>query len=191
MMSDTKRNLAAPCGLYCGACMIYRANKRGESETIDQMKKQVAKRMDQLDETGHIPGMPPPAEGFDLSQLKKEVEEGQEYMCCEGCLSEVVALPCRICGFRSCAQKKGITNCSKCPDMPCKWVIDFKNDGIPHHADVVNSLERQKEIGIDAWIAEQEAKWRCAHCGCQLAWYDAKCPDCGAAQKQTYGTSPF
>ena len=40
MMVENKRNLAASCGLYCGACIIYRANKRGDSESLEQMKEQ-------------------------------------------------------------------------------------------------------------------------------------------------------
>ena len=190
-MDDKNRAIAAPCGLYCGACLVYRANKRGENGVIEEMKKQAAKRIDELVEDGRMKGMPPPAKGCDYSQLKKVVQEEEDYMCCEGCLSDVVALPCRICGFRACAQEKGITNCSECPEMPCQWVIDFKNDGIPHHADVLVNLERQKEIGIDAWLAEQEKKWRCVQCGSMLAWYDAECPDCHAAQMHTYGASPF
>jgi predicted Zn-ribbon and HTH transcriptional regulator len=190
-MDEKKRKLAAPCGLYCGACVIYQANQRGETEAIEQMKEQLAALFNQMEEIGHIPGMPPCAEGADLSQIKKEIQEGKEFMCCEGCLSDVVALPCRICGFRECAQKKGISNCSECPEMPCQWVIDFKDDGMPHHADVLVNLERQKEIGIDAWLEEQETKWRCKKCGSKIAWYGTKCPDCQATLTETYGPPLF
>ena len=98
---------------------------------------------------------------------------------------------CRNCGFRECTQERGLTNCSQCPDMPCQWIIDFNNDGMPHHGEVLTNLERQKEIGIDAWLAVQEKRWRCVQCKSPLAWYDAKCPDCHVTQTHTFSSSPF
>ena len=189
-MADKKRNVAAPCGLYCGACMVYRANKRGDSELLAQMKEMFTARLSDLKEGQAFPSMPPSKKGFDFSQIKEELERGAS-VCCEGCLSDVVALPCRICGFRECAQEKGLTNCSQCPDVPCQWVSDFNNDGMPHHSEVLANIKRQKEIGIDAWLAEQEKRWCCVQCGSPLSWYDAECPNCHAAQDHTFGSPPL
>ncbi|MFC1925679.1 DUF3795 domain-containing protein [Chloroflexota bacterium] len=191
MMIDEKRNLAAPCGLYCGACMIYRINKLGDSELLDGMKEQFIQMFSGIENMQQIPGMPPPAKGFDFSRMQREVKEGRMNLCCEGCLSDLVASHCQNCGFRECAQEKGLASCSQCPDMPCQWLVDFNNDVMPHHGDVLISLERQKEIGIDAWLAEQEERWRCLQCESPLSWYDAECPDCKATQTHTFGSSPF
>jgi len=196
-MIEKQRSLAAPCGLYCGACVLYRANKRGDSEFLAQGKENFTQMLSHLkeqfadsEEGQQIPGMPPSMKGLDISRMLKEMQvEGS--LCCEGCLSDVVAPQCRVCGFRDCTKEKGITTCAECCDMPCQWVIDFKGDGMPHHSEVVTNLERQREIGIDAWLAEQEEKWRCGQCGSPLSWYDAKCPDCHATPSQTFGSSPF
>ncbi len=44
MNSQGRRELAAPCGLYCGACSIYVARERGDQAAL----KAVAKRIAQL-----------------------------------------------------------------------------------------------------------------------------------------------
>jgi hypothetical protein len=44
---------------------------------------------------------------------------------------------------------------------------------------VLANIRRQRDIGIDAWIAEQEQRWRCPHCGCPTDWYAGQCYDCG------------
>ncbi len=37
MTRQEKNKLAAPCGLYCGACSIYVAGKRGDTKQLEQM----------------------------------------------------------------------------------------------------------------------------------------------------------
>ena len=191
MTIEERRHLAAACGIYCGACMVYRVNKRGDSELLERMKEQYIQRLSDVEKWKRRPGAPPPSKGFDYSQMQRKVQEGTIDLRCEGCLSDVVALQCQNCGFRECTKERGLTNCSKCPDMPCQWIIDFNKDGIPHHGDVLTNLQRQKEIGIDSWLAEQEERWRCVQCESPLAWYDAKCPNCHAAQTHTLSSSPF
>jgi hypothetical protein len=189
MMVENKRNLAAPCGLYCGACVIYRANKRGDSESLAQIKEQFTELLSNLKEGQALPLMPLTKGGFDLARVQREIRE-EASMCCKGCLSDVLAIPCRICGIRECAQGRGLTNCSQCPDMPCQLVIDFNNDGMPHHGEALVNLERQKEIGIDAWLVEQGERWCCVQCGSPLSWYDVECPDCHTTKNRTFGSSP-
>jgi len=155
------------------------------------MKEQYIQRLSDIEAWKKRPGAPPPAKGFDYSRLEREVQEGTIDLRCNGCLSDMVALQCQNCGFCECAREKGLTSCSQCPDMPCQWIIDFNNDGMPHHSEVLTSLERQKEIGIEGWITEQEERWRCVQCGNPLSWYDTECPDCHASQTHTYTSSPF
>ncbi|MFC1924846.1 DUF3795 domain-containing protein [Chloroflexota bacterium] len=188
MMIVDKRNLAASCGLYCGACLLYRANKRGDSELLEQVKEQFIQVFSNIENLQQPPGMHPPSKGSDYSYMQREVQEGSINLCCEGCLSDLVSSHCRNCGFRECAQERGFTNCSQCPDMPCQLLVDFSNDGTPHHGNVLISLERQKKIGIDAWLAEQEKSWRCIQCESPLAWYDTECPDCQATQTHAFNS---
>ena len=53
-MNDKKRNVAAPCGLYCGACMVYRANKRGDSEFLERLREQFIKWFSDADKWQQI-----------------------------------------------------------------------------------------------------------------------------------------
>jgi hypothetical protein len=40
----------------------------------------------------------------------------------------------------------------------------FSSDGASHHERTVENLKRMKEIGIDAWIAEQKRKGQSVFC---------------------------
>jgi rubrerythrin len=50
-----------------------------------------------------------------------------------------------------------------------------------HHAEVLDNIRRQREVGIDSWLREQGERWRCPACGCGTNWYAGKCPKCGGA----------
>jgi len=153
--SQKRRKLAGPCGLYCGACSVYVARKRGDAAALDV----VAKR---------------------ITEQESWVIKPEEDLVCDGCLSSQQAIMCRRCAMRTCAIDKGITHCAQCPDFPCQTIIDFNNDGQPHHSEVLDNVRRQQEIGIDAWLDDQEKKWHCSACGCVIDWYDTKCPQCAA-----------
>jgi hypothetical protein len=133
-------NLAAPCGLYCGACSILAAGRKNDPKVMELIAMGVA------DYLGH------PVEVKDLA--------------CEGCHSDVVAIMCRECELRACALLKGLTHCSQCADFPCQQIIDFNNDDFRHHSKVLDNIRRQRDIGIDAWIKEQDERWRCPKCDC-------------------------
>jgi hypothetical protein len=106
--------------------------------------------------------------------LGREVEVKD--IACEGCLSEVVAIHCRGCAIRACALGKGLACCAECSDSPCQRITDFSRDGIPRHGEILGNIRRQREIGIDAWIKEQEEKQQtrlefkenCGICGRRL-----------------------
>ena len=155
MNSQERRQLVAPCGLYCGACSIYTARKRGDAAALDVWAKRVTER-------------------------RGWVIKPEEDRVCDGCLSSQQAIMCRRCAMRTCSIDKGITHCAECSDFPCQTIIDFNNDGRPHHSEVLDNVRRQQEIGIDAWLDDQEKRWRCPACGCVIDWYDAKCPQCAA-----------
>ncbi len=151
---EEKKILVAPCGLYCGACSIRSACNRHDSELLKAMADGVSLYL------GH----------------KVDVKD----LACTGCLSDVVSISCRECKMRDCAAAKGLARCSECPDSPCDLIKSFNDDGLPHHAEVLKNIERQKEIGIDAWIVEQDRRWRCPSCSTETDWYAGKCTQCGA-----------
>ena len=150
-MKDNKK-FVAPCGLYCGACSIRAAYSRNDTVLLNAM-----------------------ADGVSL-YLGHKVEAKD--LACEGCLSDIVSISCRECKMRECAAAKRLTRCSECPDVPCELIKSFNDDGLPHHAEVLKNLKRQKDIGIDVWIGEQDKRWRCPRCSAETDWYSAQCSAC-------------
>jgi hypothetical protein len=153
-MNIKDRNaLAAACGLYCGACSVYVARERGDHEALQKTSER-------------------------FSQLRGRKFEPAELVC-NGCLSSQLADTCRKCDIRDCATEKGITHCSECADFPCKVITDFNNDDRLHHSEVLANIRRQREAGINAWLDEQDKRWRCNACGTRIEWYDyILCPRC-------------
>jgi hypothetical protein len=138
MSADLK--LATPCGLFCGACTLYVARRRGDKKRLEQIAQNAAAHR---------------SHSINLRSLD-----------CEGCLSDVVAFFCRERKLRSCAYAKGLTHCSQCSDFPFQRIIDFNDDGRPHHGEVLKNIRRQQEISIESWITKQKEKWRCSRCDC-------------------------
>jgi len=103
---------------------------------------------------------------------------------CDGCLGGGLLTPyCRDCKIRLCAaEKPGVTRCSDCPDFPCSLVTDFNNDGMRHHAEVLENLRRMQEIGLEAWLKKEEERWRCPQCQAPVDWYAQTCFKCGTEQ---------
>ncbi len=104
---------------------------------------------------------------------------------CHGCLSDHVAESCVDCrhGFRDCAKKHGVTWCSECTDFPCERLAVFRDahvvNGISHHEHIMEYVSRQREIGVEAWVKEQEALNACPVCGTLIVWSEQKCRNCG------------
>ena len=156
--------LAAVCGLYCGACGIYRAQRDGNQKRLEEIRLVVS---------GRRP--------LSLADLR-----------CDGCLSGGNLMRwCQQCGIKRCSRNKpGVTRCSDCPDFPCPLVTAFNNDGYPHHVEALGNLRRQREIGVEAWLKEEEERWRCPQCRAPVEWYAKSCFRCGAAQPRRLPSLP-
>jgi len=147
--------LVAVCGLYCGACTMYRTlRENNEQKTAGLIQILKARGMD-----------------YTAEELK-----------CDGCLANGRLTPfCRVCEIRLCPQNKdGVIRCADCPEFPCARITAFNNDGNPHHAEVLENCRRLKEDGIEKWAKSEEERWLCPQCKTQLSWYDMVCPKCGA-----------
>jgi len=159
-----EKHLAAVCGLYCGACTIYRARKDGNHEGIEQ----IARAMSSF-----------------ISVTPEELD-------CDGCLAGGRLTPyCRQCAMRVCPDKKpGVTRCSDCPDFPCSIINDFNNDGMRHHAEVLDNLRKIAKNGVGNWLDSEQQRWRCPNCNEPVDWYARTCFHCGAAQPRRLPALP-
>jgi hypothetical protein len=125
------------CGLNCAKCDIYEAG-HGNEKKRDEM----------------------------LAWFKQERNRilKPEQITCEGCRGQLDAHWSEDCKMMLCAKKKGVQYCFGCTDFPCSLLNAFASDGAPHHKKTVEHLKRMKEIGLDAWIAEQEKNGKCEFC---------------------------
>ncbi len=156
--------LTAVCGLYCGACGIYRAGHDNNQERLEKIRQLMSSR-------------------------RQVTLDGLQ---CDGCLAQDRLAPhCRECKIRLCARDKpGVTHCSDCPDFPCVRITVFNGDGVRHHAEVLENIRRQQEIGIKAWLKEQEERWRCLHCQAPVEWYARLCFQCKTPQPRRLPALP-
>ncbi len=93
---------------------------------------------------------------------------------CSGCGSENL----QSCEFVQCNLAHGTQSCAFCPEFPCPMILTFKDDEWVHHKTVIDSLERIKEIGLEAWETEQQEYWKCKSCGARTQWYQRACGVC-------------
>jgi hypothetical protein len=151
---ENKEKLVAPCGLYCGACPMFLASREKDEKKVQVLLQQFSIRG---------AGIP-------------------ENMQCDGCIGGGrIASFCRMCAMRDCAEKtKKVTRCADCSDFPCSKITKFNNDGMLHHAEVLENCRKLKEVGIKEWAKREEERWRCPQCRANIAWYDKACSQCGA-----------
>lgn len=135
--------LVAYCGLYCGACEVYR-------QVHDQSDRYLEEQAAQLSYGG-----------------------------CKGCGSDLHSAWCKECTFRACAKERGVRHCADCREFPCQKIREFDEDGVPHHAGVLASLERLRQAGMERWLEEQRQLWSCRECGSSQQWYSRACTECG------------
>lgn len=64
------------------------------------------------------------------------------------------------CEIRKCAQERNIITCAFCPDFPCELVEELDRK----YPIVIENLKKQKEIGTDKWIEEQENLYSSGFC---------------------------
>jgi hypothetical protein len=155
--AGSSEKLVAICGLYCGACPAYIATKQNNEEKTKALSQQF---------------------GGGRGAFSRED------LLCEGCLGGGrLASFCKKCVMRDCsATKSNIKRCSDCSEFPCSRITNFNNDGMPHHSEVLANLRQIKEMGMQKWTRHEEERWRCPQCKTSLAWYDPKCPNCGATR---------
>ena len=97
---------------------------------------------------------------------------------CDGCGSSRVSKYCRSCKLLVCATERGYDFCGECPEFPCADLVAFGKER-PHRAEILDDLQRIREIGRDAWIVEVASRYACPECGAANSAYDLRCRICG------------
>jgi hypothetical protein len=134
--------LAAYCGLYCGACDIYQ-KRIGQSG--NELKKVLdAYKFNEI--ATQVPGLE------DYETFAKVLNTivtffGQ----CPGCLKGGGPPQCDI---RNCCRGKGYKTCAECPSVTCEKLKPLL-DSYPQLAE---DLQEIKKSGLEKWCHEQQEK---------------------------------
>jgi len=132
--------LAAYCGIYCGACDIQ---QKRISSAGNELKK-VLDTYEFASFASQVPGL----ENYDAfyKTLNTLINFfGQ----CAGCQKGGGPPDCQI---RACCKEKGYQTCAECDSYPCdkvKYIID----GYPPSKDNIMQI---REIGLEKWSAKQQ-----------------------------------
>ena len=123
------------CGLNCAGCFIY--YKRDQSNP--DVQREIRETIKWFCE-------------------ERNLELSRKDLVCKGCLGPLNVHWSPDCEMMMCAREKGLKHCLECEDFPCVLIEKFATNGMEHHRRAVENSNRIKEIGLNAWIAEQEAK---------------------------------
>ncbi len=140
----TDLTLVTYCGLYCALCSQRARIPPAAVALRDAMRR------DGWDHWGReMPGFEP----F-WSFLEDLTVAGGRCNC------RVAGCGPGFCGIRKCALARDVEVCALCPDYPCHR-IEALGKGYPM---LIADGRRMREIGLEAWIAEQEARAATGSC---------------------------
>jgi len=125
-----KKWVLSVCGLNCAQCDIYDAghgDKKKRDEIVEWFRK----------------------------ERNETIKPGQ--VRCDGCRGPFDRHWSPDCKMMLCARTRELQYCFECESFPCRLLEEFAADGMEHHKRAVERSKRMKEIGLKAWMAEQEA----------------------------------
>lgn len=139
------------CGIYCGACYVYRAERDG-----GEFLRETAER--QKVEPGEVKcnGCLAP--------------EDQRWKNCKGCKTERCLDGM---GFTFCYE------CGEFREGTCEYYEGLAAFCARRGEDMRTNLVKM-EADLEGWLREQGEKWRCGQCGGPYSWYEESCHHCGA-----------
>ena len=154
--SETVPKLLSRCGIYCGACYIYRAFKdRGRLLEI------IAENVKAPKEEIHCNGCLGPTEDLWRNCRNCQIRS---------CLQQKKLAFCFDC------PEFERSSCSKYESL-CEFCMERDED-------IREALMRIRAGDGDRWLEEQNSKWRCAECGGSVYWTEETCHHCGKPIRQ-------
>ncbi len=120
-----------------------------------------------------------------LEIIGRKINLSVEDLQCHGCRSDKRSAHCRSCAFIPCAEKKGIQYCSECQDYPCNHLKEFQS-AMPHRAELWESLDRVKDVGLEKWYDKMTGLYACSQCATINSAYDIACRKCKTEPSCTF-----
>jgi len=151
-------DFVSPCGLYCGVCAIHiahRDNLRKLKEGLVNVYK------------GKVPGK---------GTLPNCENLSAEDIHCQGCLSDDRFIHCQQCPIRECTIEKGYSGCHQCDEFPCEHIANFPM--AVGKKVILRAIPYWREVGMEKWIRDEEARYICPECGNKVFRGAVKCNKC-------------
>lgn len=89
---------------------------------------------------------------------------------------------CLTCVIKHCGELSagGHRFCFPCAKYPCTNLLHLDDRyQMKYGVSVIANLARIKAIGLESYVAEEDAKWLCSKCGSRLCMHKAHCVTCG------------
>lgn len=76
---------------------------------------------------------------------------------------------------------KGLVRfCFECEKFPCERLKALdKRYRTKYHMSMIENLKSIKEYGIEPFLKQEDAKWRCSECGGAICCHNGLCLNCG------------
>jgi hypothetical protein len=157
-LSEGKKHLIAPCGIYCGACDFFLGNSRN-----------LAKEMYRILNGFNIADVGPWAMGIerervvDFLNILQKWSQGSK---CPGCWAGGGSHSCPI---RACAQRQAFLTCAECARMPCNRLEEGPSLEAAAFLGLITkrysnwnivNLERIREVGYRRFVDEMQERVR-------------------------------
>jgi hypothetical protein len=159
------KSLRAPCGIFCGACPIYIANRDNNGKMTNVI----------------------------CAVWKTKPEDAKCYGCMQPDPPKKLFGFCQKCTIRNCAKEKGIYSCHQCDKWPCgiieksdlvnvlppsikNSVLRVMQRAIPLWRDMV--AKHGDEAGSLEWAKAEAERYHCPKCGKPLFRSAQQCGDC-------------
>lgn len=113
-----------------------------------------------------------------LEALAQELHTTADRLMCTGCRTPAALCFGGECEVKTCAQHRGVAFCPDCADYPCDRIRRV-HAGPAYRTVLSRDANRLHEVGVSAWLREQDAKWRCSGCGAKVPAGSESCPSCG------------
>jgi len=115
-----------------------------------------------------------------LSELSSGTGCTVDQVRCEGCGNPDLFALSSGCAFRKCAADRGLVSCGLCQEFPCEPLAAFYATDPGMQGEAEKNARRIREAGIDKWLREADARWRCRHCDSKIALDMKACRICKA-----------
>ncbi len=100
---------------------------------------------------------------------------------CNGCLLDDTDKPerCKFCEIKKCAKAKEIVYCFKCPEFPCKKIVNLdRSYQKRYQVSLIENSKKVSTIGFKPFLKQEREKWICSKCGGIISLHDRECSEC-------------